>query len=438
MKITKTLENPANSRMTFPSLLVGAAAAALALTASSGAPASAGAYPGDNGRITYTESIQGATDQIWSMYPNDPASKIQLTNNTADNTQSSWSPDGSEVAYVRSTADVRLNDIYVANADGSNARPLVQAVPFGSSPTWSPDGRKIAYTENLGTIKTVDTDGGNKTTLVGADPNGNDFGANPQWSPNGNKIVYSKIIAEDLNCPGKITAHIAVMNTDGSGQQQLTSDRCGSYEPVWSPDGTRIAFTSDRTNNEEVWAMAADGSNQTRLTDDLELDSSPSWSPDGSRIAFDSSRTGAFQIWTMNADGTNQQSTGFEGTFPNWGVEQASETTLTVKAVKKSKKLKVGKKAKLVKSAQTNGDITKVKIVCKTQGDKVKGKKAKKQVCGAKEKKKKDPSTAKIVAKPKCDTKVKIKAVVTAQYQQTDPAKWKRTWKVKNNTGPGC
>ena len=55
-----------------------------------------------------------------------------------------------------------------------------------------------------------------------------------------------------------------------------------------------------------------------------------------------------------------------------------------------------------------------------------------------KEKKKKDPSTAKIVAKPKCDSKVRIKAIVTAQYQQTDPAKWKRTWKVKNNTGPGC
>ena len=140
----------------------------------------------------------------------------------------------------------------------------------------------------------------------------------------------------------------------------------------------------------------------------------------------------------MNADGTNPQSTGFEGTFPNWGVEQATETTLTVKAVKKNKKLKVGKKSKLVKSAQTNGDITKVKIVCKAQGKKVKGKQAKKQVCGAKEKKKKDPSTAKIVAKPKCDSKVRIKAVLTARYQQADPAKWKRTWKVKKNNGSSC
>ena len=418
---------------------IGVAVVALAATAISGTPASAGAYPGDNGRITYTESVPGTKDQIWSMLPNNPASKIQMTSNNSDNYQSSWSPDGSQVVYMRGTPDPTRSDIYIANADGSNAQPLVQAIKLGSSPTWSPNGKKIAYTENLGTIHVIDTNGNNKRTLVGADPNGNDFGATPQWSPAGNKIVYSKIVGADPNCVvGSLVAHIAVMNTDGSGQQQLTNDRCGSYEPVWSPDGSRIAFTSDRTNNEEIWTMAADGSNQTRLTNDLEMDSSPSWSPDGSRIAFDSSRTGAFQIWTMNANGTNQQSTGFEGTSPNWGIESSTQTTLTVKAIKKSKKVKVGDKYKLVKSAQTNGEFTKVKIVCKAQGKKITNKKAKKKICGTKEKKKNDPTTTKIIAKPKCDSKVRIKTVITARYQQRDPATWKRTWRVKNNSGPGC
>ena len=117
-------------------------------------------------------------------------------------------------------------------------------------------------------------------------------------------------------------------------------------------------------------------------------------------------------------------------------LDRCCQSALKVQK-EKGKKLKVGNKYKLVKSADTNGEITKVKIVCKIQGDKVKNKTAKNS-CNAKEKKKGDSSTAKVVATPKCDTKVKIKAIVTAQYQEADPLKWKRTWKVKNNSGPGC
>ena len=418
--------------------LIGGAAAALALTMTPGTPASGGAFPGENGRITYTETLQGAGDQLWSVYPEDPGSKVQLTSSNLDNYQSEWSSDGSQVVYVRSTADPVLNDIYVASADGSNPQPVVQAVRLGANPTWSPDGSQIAYTENLGTIHVVDADGSNKRTLVGADPNGTDFGADPQWHPDGNKIVYAKLLGANQACLSGLDAQIAVMDTDGSNQETLTNNRCSSYEPMWSPTGNRIAFTSDSTNNEEIWAIDANGGNQQQLTDDLEVDSSPAWSPDGSQIAFESSRSGTFEIWTMTANGGNQQSIGIEGNYPNWGIEPVLDTQLTVKAVKKSKKLVVGTKYKVVKSAETNGEITKVKIVCKAEGDKVKGKQAKKKVCGTKEKKKDDPTTAKVVAKPKCDSKVRIKAVVTAQYQTADPMKWKRTWKVKNNTGPAC
>ena len=82
----------------------------------------------------------------------------------------------------------------------------------------------------------------------------------------------------------------------------------------------------------------------------------------------------------------------------------------------------------------------KIKSVRMDGGEKIDNRKHKqgKEGRGAKEKKKDDPTTAKVIAKPKCDTKMKIKAVVTAQYQATDPAKWKRTWKVKKNTGPNC
>jgi dipeptidyl aminopeptidase/acylaminoacyl peptidase len=418
-------------------LVVAGSAAALAVSAVSAGPASSGAFPGVNGPIAYTESAPPLLDQIWSVDA-DGTNQIRLTNAPDnDNTQAAWSPNGDQVAYIRSTAGLNVNDLYVMNADGTDPRPVVTGIKIGSYPSWSPDGSKIAYVENLG-IWTVNADGSNQQPLIGEDPNGTEFGTSPQWSPDGTKIAFSKIIATDPNCPGQVKADLYLMNTSGGNLEQLTNDPCSSYEPTWSPDGQRIAYTTDRGFDEDIWVMDAQpGAQQQQLTDTVGNDSSPSWSPDGTMIAFETLRNIAAEIWTMNADGNNQQPTGIEGTEPNWGPAEPTETTLAVKAVKKSKKIKVDKKYKLVKSAETNGEITKVKIVCKIDGDKV-NKKTTKKTCGAKEKKKSDPTTAKVIAKPKCDTKMKIKAVVTAQYQQTDPAKWKRTWKVKKNTGPNC
>ena len=77
------------------------------------------------------------------------------------------------------------------------------------------------------------------------------------------------------------------------------------WTPAWSPDGRRIAFTSERDGNPEIYVMNADGSGVTRLTynDARDLDSFPAWSPDGRRIAFHSNRDGNFEIYVMNASG---------------------------------------------------------------------------------------------------------------------------------------
>jgi len=81
--------------------------------------------------------------------------------------------------------------------------------------------------------------------------------------------------------------------------------------PSWSPDGTQIAFTSNRAGVNEIWIMNTDGSNQKQLTKTVasgiidEGSNGPSWSPDGKRIAFDSTRSGHFQIYTMNPDGSD-------------------------------------------------------------------------------------------------------------------------------------
>lgn len=97
-------------------------------------------------------------------------------------------------------------------------------------------------------------------------------------------------------------SEIYVMNADGSAQSNLTNHPAFDDDPAWSRDGEKLAFQ----RNGEIYVMNADGTGQTRLTDNTAQDSNPSWSPDGQRIAFHSNRDGNVEIYVMNADGSDQ------------------------------------------------------------------------------------------------------------------------------------
>jgi TolB protein len=77
-----------------------------------------------------------------------------------------------------------------------------------------------------------------------------------------------------------------------------------SYLPAWSPDGTKLAFTSSRNGNPEIYTMNRDGSSVQRITNHPAIDATPTWSPTGTQIAFTSDRTGSPQIYVVNVDGT--------------------------------------------------------------------------------------------------------------------------------------
>ena len=83
----------------------------------------------------------------------------------------------------------------------------------------------------------------------------------------------------------------------------LTNSKAIHYHPAWSPDGTRIAFDSNREGTFEIYVMNANGTNPRRLTRDG--GGQPSWSPDGTRMAFIGGPAKEADIYVMNADGSN-------------------------------------------------------------------------------------------------------------------------------------
>lgn len=118
----------------------------------------------------------------------------------------------------------------------------------------------------------------------------------PTWNPNGTKIVY-ETYGDDTSKP----CDIWIMNADGSNKRQITTDLSQENDPLISPDGSKIAYDSNR---EEIWIMDSDGTNKKRLSTGVVRVGKASWSPDGTKLAFTDGVP--CQIFVINADGTRK------------------------------------------------------------------------------------------------------------------------------------
>ncbi len=280
------------------------AACAAAILAVWTKPAEA-AFPGRNGDIVFTSRYTcGADAAIFRIRP-DGTSLSPLTCDPVmqDFAQyPAWSADGRRIVFQHDAddSDDMGRDLWVMNADGKNRINITNSPNVDEwQPAWFPSGRKIAYTAQGIEVATLGDNGRvAKTTVLTSD------GDEPAISPNGKRLAFYS------NRDGD--AEIYVMRTDapeGPNNRPVKLTDNATYsdsQPDWSPDGSRIVYTSARGdgNWEDIFVMRADGSGKKRLTRNPARDQHPVFSPDGRWVAFDSDRIGKQEIWKIKADGT--------------------------------------------------------------------------------------------------------------------------------------
>jgi TolB protein len=296
--------NPWRRRRRVLSLVVLGLAAAV-----TPAPAQA-SWPGLNGWLSFSSNRFGTAlaGDVFAM-PSFGPPQMQLTEVRPDDGQSAWSPDGRRIAF-KSRRNGN-NELYVMKADGSEETRLTNSFRVSEGqPSWSPDGTRLLYRKTPDNpivqdadIWQIDVDPANPNPRPVLERAGDE--RYPSYSPDGTKIVFRG--DHDL-VDHSGDEELYVMNADGTGIAQLTSNAVFDSAPAFSPDGTKLAFESARDSGNalvlDIYVMNADGSDVRRLTADPAHDEGPIWSPDGTKIAFTSERGGSSDIWLMKADGS--------------------------------------------------------------------------------------------------------------------------------------
>jgi TolB protein len=208
-----------------------------------------------------------------------------------------WSPSGEQVMFASTRGDTE--DIYVVNFDGTGERRLTQHAASDSHPKWSPDGRRVVFCSTRGDgenddIFVMNIDGTDVRRLT---DNGLTWDTFPSFSPDGRKILFRQLyrIRLDLGITA-INSEIMLMNTDGSGLTNLSRDAWFDGWPSWSPDGRRIAFSSNRSDVYQIYVMDADGRNVQVVAPSPYVQVRPQWAPDGRWVIFNQERDGGIQL----------------------------------------------------------------------------------------------------------------------------------------------
>jgi dipeptidyl aminopeptidase/acylaminoacyl peptidase len=225
--------------------------------------------------------------RLW-IIPTDGGPPLQLTTPQARDTCPRWSPDGLRLAFVSDRGGEK--QVWAVPIDGGEARPLTAGKRAPSDLAWSPDGRSIAFAGKEPPHEAKDESDVRVISRLRYKQDGEGFW-DGRWK------------------------HVFIIPAAGGEARRITRDDCDHLAPVWSPDGTRIAYVanpdpdSDLTNVTDIWTILVDGSGAPeRITHGIGPALMPSWSPDGSRIAYighDNACWGAtnWNVWVVPATG---------------------------------------------------------------------------------------------------------------------------------------
>ncbi|GIL18195.1 MAG: protein TolB [Oligoflexia bacterium] len=209
----------------------------------------------------------------------------------------------SRIVTTSDRAGGESREVYVMDWDGFAPEKISNHKSVALSPAWSPDNKKIAYTAFVQRAKTKIRNADmfiyevltGKRWLVSY-RQGINSGAS--FTPDGDIL---------LTISQSGTPDIYKMTTEGTLSQRLTNGPHGAMnvEPAMSPDGKKIAFSSDRSGQPMIYIMDSNGSNIKRVTFAGKYNATPAWSPDGKKLAFAGWADDHFDVFTMNADGSD-------------------------------------------------------------------------------------------------------------------------------------
>lgn len=206
----------------------------------------------------------------------------------SDDKEPSWSPDGKKLVFASSRDGAARSDIWIVNADGTEPRRLT----FGGTaqrPAWCEGGTSIIFDAegaNGRELQMVRVTGENPETLPSK------FASYADCSPAGDLVAFQRYV-------GKNVTEVSLLSLRDGTTRDFTTFGKRSGSPRWSPDGTKLAFVSNKDGPQDLYVKEVSSGKIVRLTSSDAVESRPAWSPDGSTIIFGAANN-TREIWILD------------------------------------------------------------------------------------------------------------------------------------------